>query len=274
MYNIKNNYSAGKVFGDIITNYLFQIVFTVGIIILFGFAIGLLNKRFYANFGDRATAVCYATGFIGTPVHELSHALFCIIFMHRITEIRLFRINPDDGVLGYVNHTYNRRNIYARIGNFFIGVAPIIAISALLYLFVYLLMPPLAERIGAAGDALATTDIGAVFGGLWTVITAFFSYAAHWQWWVFILIGMLLSLHMTLSGADIRGALGGLFVTLAAVLVADIVLGVLGGTLLSDFTSAVMCTGGYLLCFFVIALSVSVLAVALSFVARLIMRRR
>lgn len=259
-------------FVDILTNYLFQIVFTVGIIILFGFAIGLLNRRFYANFGDRATAVCYATGFIGTPVHELSHALFCIIFMHRITEIRLFRINPDDGVLGYVNHTYNRRNIYARIGNFFIGVAPIVCISALMYLAAYLLLPTFTASVSAI--EFSFSDVGAAFPAIWNTLVAFFRAATTWQWWVFVLVGMLLALHMTLSAADIRGALSGLAFLLAAVFIVDLVLGLISTSLITSFTGVVVNIGCYLICFLTIASIISAFAVLLSFIPYFINRRR
>ena len=102
--------------GDILVCYLLQIVFTVGLIVLFGFLIAFCNKRFYANFGNYGRAVCYITGAIGTPLHECAHALFCLIFGHKVTEIKLFQINAADGTLGYVNHSYNPKNIYHKVG--------------------------------------------------------------------------------------------------------------------------------------------------------------
>ena len=42
-------------------------------------------------------------------------------------EIRLFQPDLETGVLGYVNHSYNKRNMYKVLGNYFIGVAPIVA---------------------------------------------------------------------------------------------------------------------------------------------------
>ena len=108
---------------DIFIAFLLQIAFTIGVIFLLGWLIALCNKVFYSNFGRFGNIVCYVTGFVGAPIHELSHALFCLIFFHRIREIKLFQIS-DDGTMGYVIHSYNRRNMYQRIGNFFIGVAP------------------------------------------------------------------------------------------------------------------------------------------------------
>ena len=65
-------------------------VFTLGLVFLFGKVIALCNGAFYRNFGSKGRAVCYATGFIGTPVHEASHALMCLIFGHKIVEIKFF----------------------------------------------------------------------------------------------------------------------------------------------------------------------------------------
>ena len=80
---------------DIFISFLLQVAFTVGIIFLFGWLIALCNKVFYSNFGRYGHIVCYITGFIGTPIHELSHALFCLIFGHKILEIKLFQISDD-----------------------------------------------------------------------------------------------------------------------------------------------------------------------------------
>lgn len=63
--------------------------------------------------------------FIGTPVHEFSHMIMCLIFSHKIEKFCLLNLNPNSEVLGYVHHSYNKKNIIERIGNFFIGTAPI-----------------------------------------------------------------------------------------------------------------------------------------------------
>ncbi len=260
--------------GDILLSFLLQIAFTVGIIVLFGFLIALCNKKFYANFGSRALRVCYITGAIGTPLHESAHALMCLLFGHKIVEIKFFQINSDDGCLGYVKHTYNPKNIYCRIGNFFIGVAPIVCISAVLYLLAYVLLPgfvsDIAVSVGAVDSAAGWGD---AFISVLSSVPAFFLYAATWQWWVFVLVGIFLALHMTLSKPDIQGAWSGILLLLVAVLIADAILGLVSPTLLSSFTAAVMKIGSWLLSFLVLALLISVLALLLSFVFRLCRRK-
>ena len=105
--------------GDIAVCFLLQIGFTVGITVLFGWLIAQCNRTFYRNFGRYGRTVCYLTGAIGTPLHECGHALFCLLFGHKIHEIKLFQIG-DDGTLGYVKHSYIKKNVYQRSGNFFI----------------------------------------------------------------------------------------------------------------------------------------------------------
>lgn len=259
--------------GDILVCFALQTVFTIGIIFLFGFAIAQCNKQFYANFGRYSRAVCYATGIIGVPIHECSHALFCLIFGHKIIEIEFFDTNSGDGTLGHVTHSYNERNIYQRVGNFFIGVAPIVVISAVLYLLAWLLLPNFVASIGSGfviNDFIS--DFGSVFSSFGAVLSAFFVCATTWQWWVFVLIGMFLALHMTLSGADIRSALSGLLVLLAVFFIVDLILGLVSKPLLDGFTQGVLAVSGYLMCILVLALTISLIALIVSFVFRIIRR--
>jgi len=257
-------------FTQILTSFALQIVFTVGMIFLFGFLIALCNKQFYANFGTFGRLVCYITGAVGTPVHECAHALFCVIFGHKVTEIKLFQINSADGTLGYVNHTYNPKNIYHRIGNFFIGVAPIIVISAILYLMAYLLLPEFLVELSAGVQAIDfVADLGSALLNTLSSVSIFFLYAGTWQWWVFFVIGAFLALHMTLSKSDLKGALSGLLFVLLVVLIVDILMGLVDIGLLQRFTKSVLSIAGCLLCILVLALIVSAIALLTSYCFRI-----
>ena len=210
-------------------------------IFVFGLLIALCNRFFYANFGSRGKTVCYITGFIGTPVHELSHALMCLIFGHRIHEIKLFQVGAEDGTLGYVSHTYRKTNVYQSIGNFFIGIAPILVISALLYLIAWLLMPAMVAQMSGHIRGIGLSDgFGAALQNFFAAIGAFFAYAANWRWWVFLLVGMFLALHMTLSHADLKGAWSGLIVLLLLFFVVDVILGFAAPAFLHTFTAWLM----------------------------------
>ena len=63
------------------------------------------------------------TGCIGTILHELSHLIMCLIFRHKVKQVKLFRPiqSKKDGVLGYVNHSFNPSSTYQKVGNFFIS---------------------------------------------------------------------------------------------------------------------------------------------------------
>ncbi len=259
-------------FINALLSFCMQVLCTVVVIFAGGFAISFCNRRFYANFGSDARKVCYATGFIGTPVHELSHALFCVLFGHKITEMKLFQIS-DDGTLGYVAHSYNPRNLYQRLGNFFIGVAPILVISTLLFFLSKWLMPAFSSTVASVAGSLNLSDFGSFFGALGSIFLAFFAQIGTWQWWVFLLIGVFLSLHMTLSGADLKGSVSGLVVLLVGLLIVDLALAFLGGSLLSVFTGWMMMAGGYLVCFLTMALLISVIMVLVSTLIRTFIRR-
>ena len=250
-------------------------VFTLGFVFLFGKVIALCNGAFYRNFGSKGRAVCYATGFVGTPVHEASHALMCLIFGHRIVEIKFFQPNSSDGTLGYVRHSYNPKNIYQKVGCLFIGIAPVLVGALILAGLLYLLLP---ELFGAVSAEIAAVDFaedtGASFGHIWRSFVLMFSYIGTWQWWVFLLIGSLIALHMTLSKEDIKGALSGIITYLAIFLIADIILALVGGNLLSSFTGGVMAAGTFLLFFFCIFLVIALLLLAVSFIVKAISQRR
>lgn len=260
---------------NIFISFLLQIVFTVGLIFLFGFAVSLCNKRFYANFGDYGKLVCYVTGAVGTPLHECAHALFCVLFGHKVTAVKLFQIDSADGTLGYVNHSYNPKNIYQRIGNFFIGIAPITVISAVLYLLAWLLLPEWTAGIKIVIDFTGgVAAFGAACGDIFSAVPIFFTYAGTWQWWALVVAGITLALHMTLSKADIKGALGGLIFLLIVMLAVDVTLGLIDGALLLKFTAGVLTAAGYLLNVFLLALVIDLIAVAVSFAFRAAKLRR
>lgn len=259
---------------NIIVNYFIQILSTIGVIIVFGVLISLCSRRFYSNFGSKQMVVCYATGFIGTPVHECAHALFCLIFAHKITKIKLFQINSNDGILGYVEHSYNHKNVYQRIGNFFIGIAPIVVISALLSLFAYILIPTILIDILSLAQDIALNGMGNFFITIYLIFCAFFSGVTTWQWWLFIIIGTFFALHMTLSKEDIQGSKSGLLVFLVVILIVDIVLGVIGKNVLGAFSSFVFCIGAVLGTFLVLSLLISFVAYLLSIIYKITFGRK
>src|SRR3989304_5001472 len=93
---------------------LFAGVFIFGLLI--NFFSQLTFKSLERAFGSGGT---YFVAWLGTPIHELGHALFCLIFRHRIVKIEFFKPDPVSGTLGYVVHKWNRHNLWQVLGNFF-----------------------------------------------------------------------------------------------------------------------------------------------------------
>ncbi|MCQ2409874.1 MAG: metalloprotease family protein [Clostridia bacterium] len=258
-------------FVNILIQFLIQMGLTIGTIFLFGFLIALLNRIFYRNFGTKALYACYATGFIGTPVHECSHALFCLIFAHKIQEIKLFQTSSEDGTLGYVSHSYNKRNIYQRAGNFFIGIAPIICISALLYALSLLLAPGMLNSVSSdAAQMIYVSDFKTAMDYLSDIFVTIWQYMKQPLFWVFILIGIFFALHMTLSKEDIKGALSGLIIVLFVFFIIDIIIGFVKYDALLSFTSVMLKLSSVLNTCLVLSFSISVVAVIFSFILRFI----
>ncbi len=260
---------------DALILYLLQIGFTLGSIILFGLLMNFLNVRFYRNFGRLTRPVCYLTGFIGTPIHELAHAGMCLLFGHKIVELVLFRPDPETGTLGYVRHTYKRTDLYQNIGNFFIGYAPIFVGFAILCTVFYFLLPNLfaqcvltAKEIAVAGVGIKA--IGATFGKL--LVYLFTTALTDPFWWLFIAVGSFVALHMTLSGTDIKGSIFGGILVLLLVAVVDAVLMLISMPALLELTRYTFVFASLVISFGTIFLASALTLVIISFPIKKIFR--
>jgi len=269
----------------ILRNSLYQLVFTVGLIAAVGLVVGLLNRAFYRAVGYRfGRGVCIATGFIGVPVHEIGHALFCIVFGHRIVEMRLYQPNNADGTLGYVNHMYNRRNIYHQIGNFFIGFGPILFGSATLLLLMVALVPDLFGAFRDSSDFSDIPDMDVfslsalrrIFDVMRGASVAFYSASRinDWRWWVFMIPACSIALHMSLSVADIKSSRIGFGFIVVTLLIVNTVLYLVGTGMVSALTNHSLVAGAFILNFLTISVVFSLILFLFGIVARVIMRVR
>lgn len=213
-----------------IFNALIQFAVLVGSIYLIGFIISLINSLFYRIIGE-STITCHVTGLIGTPIHELSHALFCLIFFHKIEEIKLFQISDEDGTLGYVKHSYNPKNIYQVIGNFFIGTAPIIVGTFVLLLLMRFMVPDLyQEELMNINTFLNNNSAISINGYLDLSIDVFLTFFSGFNnvlWWVYLITVLCIALHMNFSKPDFKGSLGSLPLLLILIVIINVVLGYL-----------------------------------------------
>lgn len=218
-----------EVFSDylqtVLTSFITQVLWILIPVIVFGFLISFCNRNFYKSVGDKVKPICYATGFIGTPIHELSHAVMCLIFGHKIKEIKLFQVGSADGTLGYVTHVYNKKNLYHRVGNFFIGIAPIYLGSLFLIFLMWVLVPTMSLDIFSHLSELTTEFDSNQVSVILTMFGTFFTHFANPLWWVYVVLGLAVSLHMTLSKADIEGSKEGIIALILVFFVVNLALG-------------------------------------------------
>ena len=74
---------------DFILYFLQMAVLSLGVIVLCGFAVRLCAKLFSALIGSASDSIFDITAIIGTPIHELGHAIMCPLFGHKIQKIKL-----------------------------------------------------------------------------------------------------------------------------------------------------------------------------------------
>ena len=180
--------------------------------------------------GWRAVLV---TGWIGVPVHEISHLVTAVVFRHRIVGWSLFDPDPTTGTLGYVRHAHTRPSLYQLAGNFFIGIAPLLGGGAVLALLLVWMVPPARLQAVLAqshffaapatgGDPTAALGVDALaalgprlidLGGALLV--------ALWRdrtWWLPLQLYLCAAVaaHLAPSARDLAGGLRGALVLVVA----------------------------------------------------------
>lgn len=239
---------------EIFSHFLTQLFYFFGIIVLIGFLISLINRHFY-RLVNYNRGVCLATGLLGTPVHELSHAFMCVVFRHKINEIKLFQADDENGVLGYVRHSYNPKNLWQKIGNYFIGTAPIVCGSLVILLALSLLLPSSYSYMESAltsfanmrEEVLSLAWFEAYFEVFFGIVVSISQEAFDsWEIWVFLVASMCIALHMNLSGADIKNALPSVPFLLIALLAINCLLGFVLPDLYEGYLDAINIGGGFL----------------------------
>ena len=176
-----------------------------------------LRRRWYEVLGERSWITLAVPG---TVVHETGHALFCLLFRHRILEMKLFAPAPD-GTMGMVNHSWDSRSFYQRAGNFFIGTGPIITGSCVIALLTVVLMPEVWEELDFP-ELYSFSDLWAALLSLLCRMVRTFCSAqvwSKWQTWVWVISTLLIGSHVTLSREDLKNAAAGIWLIPAAVLI-------------------------------------------------------
>ncbi len=163
-----------------------------------------LSDRLVSRLGWRGILV---TGWLGVPIHELSHVVACLVFRHRVEKVQLFAPDKRTGRLGSVQHAWNRKSVYQQLGRFFIGIAPLVGGATALWAVTAWLGPSSITLPAAPPD-----------GGVLDVATATAEQAAAMlralvqpeslgsgQTWLYLYLCLCIGAHLAPSAADLKG---------------------------------------------------------------------
>ncbi|MFA6271622.1 MAG: M50 family metallopeptidase [Patescibacteria group bacterium] len=173
------------------SNYLAFLMW-FALLIIFSFLLDFLWSRIFPRHGYR----WFIT--LGIIIHELSHAIACVLVRARIVRIRFFA--PEGGE---VEHGQPRVPI---IGKPIIGLAPLVGCSLSLWgLFV----------LFGYHNALPNIDFSATFlqnvNVLFQSALDFFrSYSNDWMFWLFLYLATGISASIAPSTVDIKNAIWGI----------------------------------------------------------------
>ncbi len=184
---------------------------------------------------------------IGTPIHELGHAGMCLLFGHKINRMVLWQPRSSDGTLGYVKHSYNPKNLYQRFGNLFIGIGPIFSGLLILCIALFLAFPETWEyyiqKVLVISKNPLSIDATIEFGK--ELIEGIFGEFSNNLWTLFgqllaLVLMAAVSLHISLSPADIKNSLTAMPIYLVITFSAATVALILGKKAMGSLTGVLM----------------------------------
>ncbi|HDR4460708.1 hypothetical protein ACTFRD_02985 [Bacillus cereus group sp. MYBK249-1] len=264
-----------------LVNSIFQILLTsviqllslIGVIIVIGFLLGYLESltRMYWSraFGRKGFLL---TAWIGVPIHELGHAIMCVLFRHKIVATQFFPTDTSQGALGYIQHQYNQKSVYQRIGNFFIGIGPIISgITALILLMRYFVPESYFLFNTTLEKTIASTSINVemiqnMLLSTFVLLKSLFTIGnlLNPSFWLFLFIAICISAHIALSKPDIKGSIDGVIVMFIVLFLFNIIAGLFQYDS-NQLLGQVMKYNMYLIAFSSVALLFSCISTLVSF---------
>lgn len=263
---------VNSIFQTLLTSVI-QLFSLIGVIIVIGFILGYLESltRTYWSraFGRKGFLL---TAWIGVPVHELGHAIMCLVFRHKIIATQFFPTDTSQGALGYVQHQYNQKSIYQRIGNFFIGIGPIISgITALILLMRYFVPESYSLFNTTLETTIASTSINLdmiqnMFLSTFFLLKSLFTMSNLLtpSFWLFLFIAICISAHIALSKPDIKGSIDGIIVMFIILFLFNIIAGLFQYDS-NQLIGKVMKYNMYLIAFSSVALLFSSISTLVSF---------
>lgn len=255
----------------------------VGVIIIYGFILGLLEDlsrknllRSLGYWGVIFTAP-------GVVIHELSHYIGCKIFRYNVKSVKLFRPieGKRDGCLGYVSYKYDEDNVVQKIGLFFVGSAPIVGGTIAMLGLMWLLLPDtfstIFDNIKTMINQNNIVDIKSFillqYESFMNLVKILFTNENMHNilFWVFMYLGICISSHIGLSSADLKGSLSGLITLFIVTLLLGLIL-MLFGDALTKYISYLGIYNAILSSILTISVGLSIIHLILSYIIKFIVK--
>lgn len=205
-----------------------------GLLIVCGLILGFIRDKSIKNL---LSSVGFA-GIIftapGVILHELSHYIFAKIFLYDIKDVKLIRPvkGSKDGILGYVNFSYNKNNIIQKSGLFPVGFAPVICGTLTLFISMKFLINDIYNSliydiksiIYSSADILSADFFNLQIEMYKRLINSLLSAGNIHNifFWVFIYIAICISSHIALSRADLKSSLTGIITIFIIIFIINI----------------------------------------------------
>lgn len=140
-------------------------------------------------------------GGLGVIIHEFGHAFFAIIFRHHVDQVQLLNVHyANTGTLGSVQHSWNQRSIYQRLGNFFIGIAPYYMCSIVLLLLQKVFLHSNFDlSIFSHAEQIDLDLLSSAFNTVINNVLSMYSNAS----WISILISIIIFTMVASTGYDL-----------------------------------------------------------------------
>ncbi len=246
-------------------------LYPVAAVAVCGYIVWVCRNLFLKLLGHGGYAAVLTTSIIGTPIHELGHAIMCLLFGHKIRKLVLWQPHDADGTMGYVLHSYDPGRLYPRLGNLFIGAGPIYSGMAVLCLLLHFFLPNtwnscitsvrfLAEH---SADVPAVISVGADM--ISRMIEELGSGAVSvWLRILLVLVMLSVSMHISLSPEDIKGGISAIPVYLMVTLAVTVITCLIGPAAVGAVLAALETFHAFMMTMFTVVLVFAAVQVALA----------
>ncbi|MEE2641171.1 MAG: hypothetical protein VX768_11140 [Planctomycetota bacterium] len=193
-----------------ILNAIWQLVILFGPLVLSVVLLQLIEsktqKRMTRHFGWKSNLW---TGWLGTPIHEYSHALVAWLFGHQVVKVVPFQPDQKTGRLGYVVIRNNPNSTWQQIGQFFVCYAPLAGGTLALFFLTLVLYPSAlnAELFDVEPVTLFNSSLSQAVNRLLTILNL--ENLATLKFWIYSYLVLAIGCHLAPSSVDYRESVRG-----------------------------------------------------------------